>query len=94
MLETVFDAYTQKDKSQHTGNCCVDLRLRMDLGDNNSRYPAVFECAKIFEIQENVPVAGGAIPSYSLGEWKLLVLCRLQLASSAQLQTRGLLLNQ
>ena len=55
----------------------------MDLGDNNSRYPAVFECAKVFEIQENVPVAGGAIPSYSLGEWKLLVLCRLQLASSA-----------
>jgi hypothetical protein len=34
--------------------------------ENRPRYPALFECAKVFEVQENTPGAGGENPCHSL----------------------------
>ena len=44
-----------------------DERISRLGGDCNLRYPALFECASLFEVQENTPVAGGETPSTSLG---------------------------
>lgn len=34
---------------------------------NDSGYPILFECAKLFDVQENTPGAGGETPSFSVG---------------------------
>ena len=36
--------------------------------DKNQERPVLFECAKLFEVQESTPGAGGENPSHSLGE--------------------------
>ena len=36
--------------------------------DRNEERPVLFECAKLFEIQESTPGAGGENPLHSLGE--------------------------
>ena len=40
-------------------------RLVREMDDG--RYPILFECARLFDVQENTPGAGGETPSYSVG---------------------------
>lgn len=45
----------------------------------NQEQPILFECAKLFEVKDSTPGAGGENPSHTLGEWLLLFLFHVDL---------------